>query len=77
MTRKPSAEFAAYGEATFGSYERIKFEGAAGGPLSDRVRGRVSFLHDENHGYQVESNSGRPVGGRQRRSLPPATGHRP
>ena len=58
MTRKPSAEFAAYGEAMFGSYERIKFEGAAGGPLSDRVRGRVSFLHDENHGYQVDQIRG-------------------
>ena len=54
ITRKPSADFEAYGEATFGSYDRIKFEGAAGGSLSDAVRGRVSFLHDENDGYQVD-----------------------
>ena len=59
MTRKPSAEFEAYGEATLGSYDWLKFEGAAGGPLSDRVRGRASFLHDENGGHQVDQISGR------------------
>ena len=58
VTRKPSAEFEAYGEATIGSYDRIKFEGAAGGSLSDRVRGRASFLHDENDGHQVDQIRG-------------------
>ncbi len=58
ITRKPSAEFEAYGEATIGSYDRIKFEGAGGGSLSDTVRGRVSFLHDQNNGYQVDQIRG-------------------
>lgn len=58
MTRKPSAEFEAYGEATLGSYDRIKFEGAAGGALSERVRARASFLHDANDGHQVDQIRG-------------------
>ena len=58
MTRKPSAELEAYGEASFGSYDGIRFEGAVGGPLAERVRGRISFLHDQNGGHQLDQIRG-------------------
>ncbi len=51
VTRKPTQETSYYGEVTVGSYEQVKFEGAAGGALTDRVSGRVSIATHHNGGY--------------------------
>ena len=52
VTNKPTEDLEAFGEVTVGTHERIKFEGAVSGPLGDRVRGRLSVIHDENDGLQ-------------------------
>ncbi len=52
VTNKPTDDVEAFGEVTVGTHGRIKFEGAVSGPLSDRVRGRLSVFHDENDGLQ-------------------------
>lgn len=47
ITNKPSEEPEGYVDLTAGDYSLINFKGAVGGPLSDSVRGRVSFYYRE------------------------------
>ena len=49
--RKPQQERDAYGELTFGEYDQIKFQGAAGGGLTDNLAGRISIATHHNDGY--------------------------
>ena len=50
ITRKPTFDFEAFADLSYGSYNQVKFEGAVSGPLSDAIAGRVAVLynrHDE------------------------------
>ena len=50
VTRKPSQQTEVYGELTFGSYNQVRFEGAAGGGLSETLSARASVsvnFHDD------------------------------
>jgi len=47
ITNKPTGEAEGYLEATVATFEQIRFEGAMGGPLADGVRGRFSFLYNQ------------------------------
>ncbi len=51
ITRKPSVTPEGYVQLTAASYEQIKTEGAISGPLSDSIRGRVSFATNNHAGY--------------------------
>ena len=52
ISKKPTGEFEAYGDLTFGSHETINFEGALSGPLaSDKLLGRLSFRTNNADGY--------------------------
>lgn len=51
VSRKPTDSFEGYGEFTAGSYSQLKFEGAAGGPLTENVLGRLSFTTNHHDGY--------------------------
>lgn len=51
ITNKPTAEFDAYLDATYASYDEIILEGAVGGSLGDNVTGRLSGLFHEADGY--------------------------
>ena len=51
VTVKPSQEGSGYGQLTYGRYDQIKFEGAAGGPLSDTLSARISLSTHNNDGY--------------------------
>ncbi|MBL8268889.1 TonB-dependent receptor, partial [Steroidobacter sp.] len=51
MTARPTSTWAGYVEAGFGSYSQRFFEGALGGPLSDRVRFRLSARGEEADGW--------------------------
>ena len=53
VTKPPSDEFEAYSELVIGNDSRIKLEGALGGPLTGRLSGRISLLHDTDDGYQI------------------------
>lgn len=58
VTRKPTEEPEAHGTFTYGSWDRINFEGALSGPLGDSMRARISVLHNEHDGYQRDRISG-------------------
>lgn len=50
LSAPPTDEFEAYGEFTAGSYDQVKFEGAISGPLSDKVRARLSVAMNQHDG---------------------------
>ena len=45
VTKKPSDEFEAYGDVSYGRYDSTRFEGAVGGPLSDGVKFRIAGFY--------------------------------
>lgn len=54
VTAKPGREFEGYGEFTAGEYEKIRFEGAVGGPLSDSFSGRLSIAYENDDSYMED-----------------------
>lgn len=51
VSNKPTDEFEAYGQATYGSYNQLSFEGAVSGPISDGMRARLSVSTNNHDGY--------------------------
>jgi len=51
ITLRPSDEPSGYARFTAGNYELTKFEGAAGGPLSDSLQGRLAVRVVDRGGY--------------------------
>ena len=58
ISKKPSQEFDAYVDATFGKNNQIGVEGAVGGGLSDAVSGRLSWYSNRDDGFQVDRTTG-------------------
>jgi iron complex outermembrane receptor protein len=54
ITANPSEEFEAFGDITLGDYDRTRFRGVINGG-SESVSGRLSFITDEDDGYQENS----------------------
>lgn len=48
---KPQEEFGGYVNASYGSYDRIKVQGALNAPISDTIAARVSFATHQGDGY--------------------------
>ena len=46
VTRKPTDEFEAYADLTYGSYDQIRSEAAISGPLGDSIKARLAFTSD-------------------------------
>jgi iron complex outermembrane receptor protein len=46
VTRRPTREFEAYGDITYGEYNHINFEGAVSGPLGNVLSGRVAVMYN-------------------------------
>jgi len=61
ITKRPTRELEGYAQLTVGSYGQIATEGAISGPLSERVRARLSFTSDRHGGY-IENRVGRDIG---------------
>ncbi len=51
ITRRPTKTLQGYIEGTYGSYNRVRVEGAIGGPLTETVRARVSGFFERQDGY--------------------------
>lgn len=51
IIKKPTDHLEAYGEATYGSYDQVRMEGAVSGPLTDTLSARASFLLDRNGAF--------------------------
>ena len=46
LTRKPTEEFEAYADLTYGRYDKVRVEGAVSGPLTDNLQARVSGVYN-------------------------------
>lgn len=58
VTQGPTAQADGYAQVGFSSFDRRTFEGAYGGPLSDRVRVRVSGNYVKDDGWQRDQFTG-------------------
>lgn len=61
VSRAPTLEPSGYAEATIGNYGLVKAEGGIGGPISDKVAGRLAFQVIERDGYGRNITNGLPV----------------
>jgi len=61
ITRKPTPELEGYARATFGNYDQLDLEAALGGPLTDRLLGRLAVKSDSRRGFGVNPVTGRDV----------------
>ena len=52
VTKKPTDEFEGYVDATYGKYDQVRLEAAAGGPLGETLAARVSVLYHDHDGYR-------------------------
>jgi iron complex outermembrane receptor protein len=51
VTRRPTEELEGFIEGQVGDYDRYMLEGAIGGSITDKVRGRVSLYYEEQDSY--------------------------
>ncbi|MBE9540040.1 MAG: TonB-dependent receptor [Proteobacteria bacterium] len=51
VSRRPTEELDGFMKAEYGDYDRIKLEGAVGGPITDGISGRLSGYYHEQDGY--------------------------
>ncbi len=51
ISKKPTDEFDGYAQAIGGYYGQAKFQGAFGGPVTDKVRARVALATNHDDGY--------------------------
>lgn len=61
ISKRPGDEWEGYGEFTYGSYDRTRFEGAAGGPVNDKAGVRVSGFYDRKDGWFDNINTGEEI----------------
>jgi iron complex outermembrane receptor protein len=51
ITKKPTEETTGYARLSLGNYELVKFEGAVGGSLSEKLQGRIAVRSVDRGGY--------------------------
>lgn len=66
ITAKPSFNFGATGEATYGNYETIRVGGGVTGPLSETIAARVDGIYFKRDGFLKDVVSGRAINNRDR-----------
>ncbi len=66
ITAKPSFNFGATGEATYGNFETIRVGGGVTGPLSETIAARVDGIYFKRDGFLKDVISGRRINNRDR-----------
>jgi iron complex outermembrane recepter protein len=66
ITAKPSFNFGATGEATYGNYETIRVGGGVTGPLSETIAARLDGIYFKRDGFLKDVVSGRSINNRDR-----------
>ena len=66
ITAKPSFDFGATGEATYGNFETIRLGGGVTGPLSETIAARLDGVYFKRDGFLTDVISGRRINGRDR-----------
>jgi len=51
ISNKPTDEFEASFDATYGSYSQVRFTGVVSGPMTDNIQGRLAFYSNNHDGY--------------------------
>jgi len=69
ITNKPTKEFEGYFSATGGEFRQFDFEGAASGPLTPWLQGRLAFERSSNEGPYFNITDGRHWGGQDNYAL--------
>lgn len=68
LTRNPTSEFEGYLTGSVGNYGLVGLEGAAGGPISSTLEGRIAFRSADREGYGRNLQSGEDVNDEHSRS---------
>ena len=63
LSRKPTDTAGGYARLTYGNYDARVVEGAFGGPITEGVSARASFIYDKRDGFATNDTTGRTVGG--------------
>ena len=66
ITAKPSQNFGAEGEATYGNYGTYRVSGGITGPVSDQLALRLDGIYSKRDGFLTDVVSGRSVNNRDR-----------
>ncbi len=66
ITAKPSFNFGATGEATYGNFETIRVGGGITGPLSETIAARLDGIYFKRDGFLKDVVSGRRINNRDR-----------
>lgn len=66
ITRRPTRSFEAGITADYGSYDAWTTEGYVSGPLTDTLRGRLSFITDQGGAWQTNRDTGESLGDRDK-----------
>jgi iron complex outermembrane recepter protein len=66
ITAKPSFNFGATGEATYGNFEALRIGGGVTGPLSETIAARLDGVYFKRNGFLTDVVSGRKINGRDR-----------
>jgi iron complex outermembrane receptor protein len=69
ITHQPTEDFTGYGRFTAGSDTLLKFEGAAGGGITDNILGRLAVKIEERDGYGENLFNGDDVDDASRQSV--------
>lgn len=70
LTRRPTPELDGYAQLTIGSYDRLAFEGAVGGPLAgEKLMARLAVQSEERTGYGKNLVSGEDIDDADQRSV--------
>ena len=72
ITAKPTPELDGYARLTVGNYDAVFMEAAVGGPITERIRGRIAGKSEERGGFGVNPVTGHDVDDLNRRM---ARGH--
>jgi len=72
ITAKPTAELDGYARLSVGNYDALFMEAAVGGPITDRIRGRIAGKSEERGGFGINPVTGSDVDDLNRRM---ARGH--
>jgi iron complex outermembrane recepter protein len=66
ITAKPSFNFGATGEATYGNFDAIRVGGGITGPLGETIAARLDGIYFKRDGFLKDSISGRRINNRDR-----------
>jgi iron complex outermembrane receptor protein len=69
VTKAPTDKLDGYADLTYGNYSTKIFEGAIGGPIADRVSGRIAAKIEKHDGYGTNLYTGTGIDDRDAQSI--------